>query len=342
MDARRPVDEVADRRRRRMRIAAVAIAAIAVGRRRGGGRRRPSSRARSRCRSRTRSTRSPTGSRRTLRGHRLRSRTLQRAHPQPAPDRADDVAVVARRRPRVLRRGDRQRLAGGGDRGDLPVAHGRARALWQHGMETLASVVVATAVTLLIGLWLGILSARNRRFSSVLRPILDLAQTMPRSSTCCRRSRCSGRAGSPRSWPRSSTASRRSSGSSRPASAASPRRSSRPPSRPAPRARQLLWKVQLPVARPALLLAANQGIVLVLAMVVVGGLVGAGALGYDVIAGFAQTRGLRQGPGRRASRSSCSASCSTGSPRAPGRAARRSWTRRPTTTRLTPASCRAS
>ena len=58
---------------------------------------------------------------------------------------------------------------------------------------------------------------------------------------------------------------------------------------------QLLWKVQLPMARPALLLAANQGIVLVLAMVVVGGLVGAGALGYDVIAGFAQREDFGKG-----------------------------------------------
>ena len=42
------------------------------------------------------------------------------------------------------------------------------------------------------------------------------------------------------------------------------------------------------MSAPALLLAANQGIVIVLSMVVIGGLVGAGALGYDVITGFAQ------------------------------------------------------
>ena len=46
--------------------------------------------------------------------------------------------------------------------------------------------------------------------------------------------------------------------------------------------------MELPLARPALLVAANQGIILVLAMVVVGGLVGGGALGYDVVAGFAR------------------------------------------------------
>ena len=49
------------------------------------------------------------------------------------------------------------------------------------------------------------------------------------------------------------------------------------------------------MARGGLLLAANQGIVMVLAMVVVGGLVGAGALGYDVVAGFAQREDFGQG-----------------------------------------------
>ena len=51
---------------------------------------------------------------------------------------------------------------------------------------------------------------------------------------------------------------------------------------------QLLVKVELPLARPAILVAVNQGIIMVLAMVVVGGLVGGGGLGYDVVAGFAR------------------------------------------------------
>ncbi len=59
--------------------------------------------------------------------------------------------------------------------------------------------------------------------------------------------------------------------------------------------RQLLWKVQLPLSRRALLLAANQGIVMVLAMVVVGALVGAGALGFDVISGFTQREDFGKG-----------------------------------------------
>jgi glycine betaine/proline transport system permease protein len=50
----------------------------------------------------------------------------------------------------------------------------------------------------------------------------------------------------------------------------------------------MITKVQLPMARQALTLAANQGLIYVLSMVVVGGLVGGGALGYDVVAGFSQ------------------------------------------------------
>ena len=62
---------------------------------------------------------------------------------------------------------------------------------------------------------------------------------------------------------------------------------------------QIITKVQIPMARSAFTVAANQGLLYVLSMVVIGGLVGAGALGYDVVAGFKQQplqgRGLAAG-----------------------------------------------
>ena len=46
-------------------------------------------------------------------------------------------------------------------------------------MQTLTTVLVATAITLAIGLLFGILSARSDRVRATLRPMLDAAQTMP-------------------------------------------------------------------------------------------------------------------------------------------------------------------
>ena len=43
------------------------------------------------------------------------------------------------------------------------------------------------------------------------------------------------------------------------------------------------------------MLATNQGLLYVLAMVVIGGLVGAGALGYDTVLGLLTGRGVGQG-----------------------------------------------
>lgn len=64
---------------------------------------------------------------------------------------------------------------------------------------------------------------------------------------------------------------------------------------------QTITKVRLPMARSAIALATNQGLIFVLAMVVIAGLVGGGALGYDVVAGFAQGemygKGLAAGVG---------------------------------------------
>lgn len=51
--------------------------------------------------------------------------------------------------------------------------------LWDEAMSTLSLVLVASSVALLVGIPLGIIAARSDRFSSMLRPVLDLMQTMP-------------------------------------------------------------------------------------------------------------------------------------------------------------------
>jgi glycine betaine/proline transport system permease protein len=58
---------------------------------------------------------------------------------------------------------------------------------------------------------------------------------------------------------------------------------------------QEITKVQLPMAKGSLVLATNQGLLYVLAMVVIGGLVGAGALGYDVVYGLAHSEAYGKG-----------------------------------------------
>ena len=52
---------------------------------------------------------------------------------------------------------------------------------------------------------------------------------------------------------------------------------------------QEISKVQLPMAKGSLVLATNQGLLYVLSMVVIGALVGAQALGYDVVYGIAHS-----------------------------------------------------
>lgn len=167
--------------------------------------------------------------------------------------------------------------------------------LWQHSMQTLATVLVATVLTMLIGVLLGVFSARHDRFAGGLRPVLDAAQTMPSfvyllpAVALFGASRFTAIVAAViyavppvvrlvergiRDVPATVVEAARSAGST---------------------PRQLLWKVQLPMARGGLMLATNQGIVMVLAMVVVGGLVGAGALGYDVVAGFAQREDFGKG-----------------------------------------------
>ncbi|MGV8897046.1 MAG: ABC transporter permease [Rhodoglobus sp.] len=50
---------------------------------------------------------------------------------------------------------------------------------WDNAMDTLALVLVAALVAVLISVPLGILAASNRTVSAILKPVLDFLQTMP-------------------------------------------------------------------------------------------------------------------------------------------------------------------
>ncbi|MFI7067972.1 ABC transporter permease [Kribbella sp. NPDC050124] len=50
---------------------------------------------------------------------------------------------------------------------------------WEAAMQTLALVLVSTVVAVVIALPLGVLAARKRWASAVLKPVMDLMQTMP-------------------------------------------------------------------------------------------------------------------------------------------------------------------
>ncbi|WP_435736685.1 proline/glycine betaine ABC transporter permease [Cellulosimicrobium sp. PMB13] len=52
-------------------------------------------------------------------------------------------------------------------------------AQWDNAMDTLALVLLATAITLAIAIPLGIWAARDDRVSRTVRPVLDFMQTMP-------------------------------------------------------------------------------------------------------------------------------------------------------------------
>ncbi|MFE5818897.1 ABC transporter permease [Streptomyces sp. NPDC056479] len=160
--------------------------------------------------------------------------------------------------------------------------------VWSDSMTTLASTVVATVLVMLLGVGFGVWMGRNALVDRLLRPSLDAAQVMPPFVYLVPFLALFGAtrftaivaavvyaapvamkiiADGVRNVPATTVEAATSAGCS---------------------TWQIITKVQLPMARSALTLATNQGLIYVLSMVVVGGLVGAGALGYDVVAGFSQ------------------------------------------------------
>jgi glycine betaine/proline transport system permease protein len=160
--------------------------------------------------------------------------------------------------------------------------------VWEHAMQTLTMVIVGVALTMLVGVALGVAAARSRVVSAVLRPINDAAQTLPAFVYLVPAVALFG--------PTRFTAILASVIYAVPAvvrlvedgiRAVSPTVIEAATAAGTNRL-QMILKVQLPMARRSLLVAANQGVVLVLAVVVIGGLVGAQALGFDVVSGFSQ------------------------------------------------------
>ncbi|KZK77460.1 Glycine betaine/L-proline transport system permease protein ProW [Pseudovibrio sp. W64] len=51
--------------------------------------------------------------------------------------------------------------------------------LWEKSMQTVAILLVAVLISVVIGVPLGVISARSNRFRALLNPVLDLMQTIP-------------------------------------------------------------------------------------------------------------------------------------------------------------------
>jgi glycine betaine/proline transport system permease protein len=158
--------------------------------------------------------------------------------------------------------------------------------LWEAFVETLALVLSAEILVVLVGLPLGILAARNDRFNAILRPILDFMQTMPAFVYLIPAVMFFGLGLVPgvvatfvfalpplirltnlgiRQVPVELVEAADAFGATE---------------------MQKLIKVQMPVAKPTILAGINQSIMLGLSMVVIAAMIGAGGLGEDVLRGI--------------------------------------------------------
>ncbi len=163
-----------------------------------------------------------------------------------------------------------------------------ATGLWNDSMVTLAMTLIATVLVMIVAVVLGVAMGRNRRTDTFIRPFLDAFQVIPPFVYLVPALALFGVgrftaimaavayavpiatklvADGIRGISPTTVEAANASGSTR---------------------WQMITKVQLPMAREALVLATNQGILYVLSMVVIGGMVGGGSLGYIVVSGFSQ------------------------------------------------------
>jgi len=158
--------------------------------------------------------------------------------------------------------------------------------MWEPAMETFSQVLVATGLAVLIGVALGVAAAESNAVSKVLRPTNDVLQTLPQLVYIIPFvylmpiSYVPGIVASVLyAFPAVVRLVERGVRDVAPdtVEAASAFGATR---------RQVLGKVKIPLAGDAVMLGVNQGIIMVLGVVVIAGLVGSGGLGYLVAQGL--------------------------------------------------------
>ncbi|MEU1624521.1 ABC transporter permease/substrate binding protein [Streptomyces sp. NPDC020096] len=159
---------------------------------------------------------------------------------------------------------------------------------WDAAMQTLSLVLVATVITIVLAVPLGIWAGRNRTVSTVLRPVLDVMQTMPAFVYLIPGIFFFGLGVVPGviatiifamapGVRMTELGIRQVDGELVEAAEAF-----------GTTGRNVLLRVQLPLALPTIMAGINQVIMLALSMVVIAGMVGAGGLGASVFTAISQ------------------------------------------------------